>query len=125
MGGCHIMPIDRRLLIIREPAAIEKSMTVSNNGLWDGRFLVEMRSPSDGFVISALGEAGLHELRDNEACVESANIPRAVLPTLPAVRGLEGIRYVPHLCYSKGGNAFGGKIRFAPFRPLQATRFTL
>ena len=125
MGGCHIMPIDRRLLIIRETAASEKSMAVSKSGRWDGRFLVEMRSPSDGFEISALGEAGLHELRENEAFIEGLNIPRAVLPTLPAVRGLEGIRYVPHLCYSKGGDAFGGKIRFAPFRPLQATRFTL
>ena len=74
--------------------------------------------------VSALGEAGLHELREKEAYLEGANIPRAVLPTLPAVRGLEGIRYVPHLCYSKGGNVFNGKIRFAPFRPLQATRFT-
>ena len=125
MGGCHIMPIDHRLLIIRETAAIEKLMAVSKNGRWDGRFLVEMSSPSDGFEISALGEAGLHELRENKAFVESANIPRAVLPTLPAVRGLEGIRYVPHLCYSKGGDAFNGKIRFAPIRPLQATRFTL
>ena len=124
MGGCQIMPIDRRLLIIRETAASEKSMAVSKSGRWDGRFLVEMRSPSDGFVISALGEAGLHELRENEACVEGANIPRAVLPTLPAVRGLEGIRYVPHLCYSNGDHAFDGKIRDAPIRPLQATRFT-
>ena len=124
MGGCHIIPIDRRLLIIRETAAIEKSMAVSKNGRWDGRFLIEMSSPSDGFEISALGEAGLHELREKEACIEATNIPRAVLPTLPAVRGLEGIRYVPHLCYSKGSDAFDGKIRFAPFRPLQATRFT-
>ena len=125
MGGCQIMPIDRRLLIIRETAAIEKAMAVSKYGRWDGRFLVEMSSPSDGLEITALGEAGLHELRENEACVEGANIPRAVLPTLPAVRGLEGIRYVPHLCYSKGDDAFDGKIRFAPIRPLQATRFTL
>ena len=125
MGGCHIMPIDRRLLIIRETSAIEKSMAISKNGRWDGRFLVEMSSPSEGLEVSALGEAGLHELRENEAFIEGLNIPRAVLPTLPAVRGLEGIRYVPHLCYSKGGDAFGGKIRFAPIRPLQATRFTL
>ena len=124
MGGCHIIPIDRRLLIIRETAAIEKSNAVLKNGRWDGRFLVEMSRPSDGLEISALGEAGLHELRENEAFIEGSNIPRAVLPTLPAVRGLEGIRYVPHLCYSKGGDAFGGKIRFVPIRPLQATRFT-
>ena len=125
MGGCHMMPIDRRLLIFRETASIERSKAVTKNGRWDGRFLVEMSSPSDGFEISALGEAGLHELREDEACIEGANIPRAVLPTLPAIRGLEGIRYVPHLCYSKGGEEFDGKIRFVPKRPLQATRFTL
>ena len=109
----------------REIAAIEKSMAVSKNGRWDGRFLIEMSSPTDGFEISALGEAGFHELRENDEFVERANMPRAVLPTLPAIRGLEGIRYVPHLCYSKGGDPFDGKIRFAPIRPLQATRFTL
>ena len=125
MGGCRIVPIDRRLLIFREAAAIERAMVVSQNSRWDGRFLVELSSPPDDLKISALGEAGLRELRDNEACVKGANIPRAVLPTLPAIRGLEGIRYVPHLCYSKGGEAFDGKIRFAPIRPLQATRFTL
>ena len=125
MGGCHIIPIDRRLLIIRELAAIEKSMSASRNGHWDGRFLIEMSSPSDGFEISALGKAGVHELRENEACVERANIPRAVLPTLPAIRGLEGIRYVPHLSYSKGSDPFDGKIQFAPIRPLQVPRFTL
>ena len=37
MGGCHIMPIDHRLLIIRETAAIEKLMAVPKNGRWDGR----------------------------------------------------------------------------------------
>ena len=125
MGGCHIIPIDRRLLIIREIAAIEKSMALSKNGRWDGRFLIETSSPADGFEISALGEAGFHELRENDEFVERANMPRAVLPTLPAIRGLEGIRYVPHLCYSEGGDAFDGKIRFAPIRPLQATRFAL
>ncbi len=125
MGGCHIIPIDRRLLIIRETAAIEKSMAVLKNGRWDGRFLIEMSSPTDGLEISALGEAGFHELRENNEFVERVNMPRAVLPTLPAIRGLEGIRYVPHLCYSKGGDPFDGKIRFAPIRPLQAARFTL
>ena len=54
MGGCHIMPIDRRLLIIRETAAIEKSMALKN-GRWDGR-LIEMSSPSDGLQISALAK---------------------------------------------------------------------
>lgn len=125
MAGCRIVPNGRRLFIYREAASIAESVPVTARNRWDGRFVVEVNQPSEGLQVAKLGQDGVRELREDNAFVLSAQVPRAVLPTLPAIRGVEGIRYVPHLCYSKNGDAFDGKIRFAPIRPLQAARFTL
>ena len=125
LSGCRIVPKGQKLLFFREANHIEPAMRVETDILWDGRFRVEISDDLDRLEVTKLGEEGVRELRDAGALAENCGIPSDVLVTLPAIMGVEGVRYVPHLCYSRNGDTFNGKIRFAPIRPLQATRFTL
>ena len=124
LAGCRIVPKGRRLLFYREAQNVKPAMSISDGCHWDGRFRIEVTNDSCDLEVAKLGENGLRILQDAGIAVQAFGIPYGVLMTLPAIRGVEGVRHVPHLCYSRAGEAFNGRIRFAPIRPLQATRFT-
>lgn len=64
LHGCLVRPngVDG-VLIAREVAAAR----TGDSPLWDGRFQIESNAPTDGCVISALGEAGAQYLTQLEA----------------------------------------------------------
>ena len=128
MSGCRIVPSNGKLLILRELALIEREVRLDGRQLWDGRFRVELTDQVH-LSIGKLGEDGLREVLARQPDVPTHHLPKLVLPTLPAIWDLEGVYQVPHLSYSRDSNGADGlsinNVRFAPIRPLQATRFTL
>lgn len=104
LGGCRII---RRaagpLLILRELAAIGPDLAIET-GLtrWDNRFAVRAEDAVlTGFSIGALGQSGISELKRRGIVIPPAEVPRAVLPTLPCIRYLEELFEVPHLNYCR------------------------
>jgi len=127
MSGCRIVPSNGKLLILRELALIEREVELDGQKLWDGRYRAELTDQVH-LSIGKLGEDGLREVLSRQPDVPTHHLPKMVLPTLPAIWDLEGVYQVPHLSYSRDSKGADGlsinNVRFAPIRPLQATRFT-
>jgi len=129
MSGCRIVPSSGKLLIFRELELIEKALILDRELLWDGRYRVEFKTGRAHLSIRKLGEDGVHQVLTRQPGLPFGCLPKCVRPTLPAIWDLEGVYQVPHLSYSRDITDADGlsitKVRFAPIRPLQATRFTL
>ena len=127
LAGCRILPtFANRLMIFRETELIQGPLPINKNKIhWDGRFLITSNKEMSGLEIRKLGTEGLKLILKERPKLSISHIPRLVLSTLPAIWGLEGVYTVPHLTYSRKNCTIDGRIQFAPFRPLQATRFTL
>lgn len=132
LGGCRVIPEPAEtVLIVREPVAAVERLPVPDTGgtlIWDRRFEVTVPAPAtDGgpLEIACLGgppwPAPLR--RRLEA---RRDLPRPVLPTLPALWQGAGsaavLRAVPHLGYAAGGGPCCG-VRFVPARPLVGPGF--
>lgn len=103
--GCRILPWRGRILLAREPRAIAADLSLPASGsdglLWDRRFLIRLApgrdAPLRAGALGVEGHASLPLAVREAAC----HLPYAVRPTLPALKGLEGILAVPHLKYCK------------------------
>ena len=116
-------------MVLRELALTAERAIISSGQLWDGRFVIVRTSGEKKIEVGMLGEHGLRQLLIKSPTLKVGHIPRLVLPTLPAIWGLEGIYQVPHLSYL-GENKFVNflstfEVNFAPLWPLQPTRFNL
>jgi tRNA(Ile)-lysidine synthase len=129
MSGCRIIPNNGKLLVLRELELIEREVRLDGELLWDGRYRVETTTGWERSSIGKLGEVGVREVLAHQPELVVSHLPKCVCPTLPAIWDLEGVYQVPHLSYSRDSMGVGGlsitNLRFAPIRPLQATRFTL
>lgn len=137
LAGCRITPNRDKLMIYRETALIEEPIPLRNQSIWDGRFSIKGSSNASGnasgsssaFTVGKLGMEGLRRLRIDCPSLSMGQVPQVVCATLPAIWGLEGVYHVPHLSYSRKSGGVDGpssfEFRYAPIRPLQATRFTL
>ena len=133
LGGCRILPFSPRtcdrILICREPAAMEGEITVHPGGgayIWDGRFVFrparQLPITSVPLRLGALGEGGWADVIGQAPQLRNMAVPAAVRPSLPALRDLEGVLAVPHLSYGRSGIEAGTvyvrHLAFQPLRPL-------
>ncbi len=129
MSGCRIVPNSGKLLIFRELELIESASRLDRELLWDGRYRVKFKTGREHLSIGKLGEDGVRQVLACQPGLPLGYLPKCVRPTLPAIWDLEGVYQVPHLSYSRDVTGADGlsisNVRFAPIRPLQATRFTL
>lgn len=106
LAGCCIVPQgDGRVMILREARGLADPVAL---GLaethWDGRFTVTAARPfPNGTTLGALGDAGWQTLRPEISQAELLALPRALLPTLPALRDGGGLAAVPHLAWRRAG----------------------
>jgi len=100
LGGCMLAPIRDGWRFVREPAAVEDAVPLSDQGttLWDRRFVVRCRA-SRGGRVGALGGEGWAELCRRCPDLTTTTLPAAVRRTLPAVRVGGEVVCVPHLNY--------------------------
>ncbi len=133
LGRCRVLPRARPYphhLIVREERAVPV-MPVAPGGtvLWDNRFEIAVKAQGhDGIAsIAALGRAGWAALRPKLADPDSAAIPAAARPSLPAISDSSGLLAVPHLGYLRAGSRgpIVSKCRFSPKNGLTAGAFTV
>ena len=102
-GGCLVVNSNKHISIVREFNQIKDlKLTISEgkNGLWDKKFLITNLSNSYKIFITSLG----NELA-NKSFFEFYNskknsvkkLPFLVKKTLPVIKTLEGLIYIPHL----------------------------
>ncbi len=112
LHGCLVRPngVDG-VIIVREVAATR----TEENPLWDGRFQIETTAPTDGCVLSALGEAGARYLTGLEtqgawaAPPDWSAAPRAARLATPALFRGDALVAAP---VAKYGDAL--RAQFAP-----------
>jgi len=125
LGGCRILPRRGRLLVCREPEAVEPPLPAPPGAttLWDHRF--ELRLPASapaGLTLGALGD----DAPDGAASRLAATLPAAARATLPALRDEEGLVAVPHLDHFRGGAPpVRFRLFFRPRRSLTQSGFTV
>jgi tRNA(Ile)-lysidine synthase len=120
-AGCVFAPARERVLIYREAAKMAPPVPVVS-ALWDNRFSVRVAA-GDGISLGALGVEAAPRFRE---LAEQSGIPRAVLPTLPALMDKRGILAVPPLGWA---DAEAGltieRWGFTPVFPLAGAGFRL
>jgi tRNA(Ile)-lysidine synthase len=121
LGGARLLPAGRLLsggwLVVREAAAMAPSVAAAPGAVWDGRFrLATDAAPPDQAELGALGDAasGLRKLAD---------LPAAVLQTLPAVRSRGKLVAVPPLSYGEAMWSVRCALRFTPGRAVTDAPF--
>lgn len=114
LGGVRLLPAGRLgpgLLLAREPAMMQPSVTAAPGIRWDGRFRLGARAiPPPGAVLGALGAAA-RGLR------KQSHLPAAVLVTLPALWRGERLVAVPHLSHPDAETCRHLRLTFCPRRP--------
>lgn len=128
LGGCRVLRRRGRLLICREPSAMEAARPACGGAIWDGRFRLDVeRALPDDVSIAALGSDGWRRIASDVAEPAKSGIPVPVRPTLPALWDLDGVLAVPHLKYrrrpSHAGTRDGFAFEFQPARPVGAAAF--
>jgi tRNA(Ile)-lysidine synthase len=111
LAGVRLLAGSRRRgagwLLLREGAAMLPAVSAVHGAVWDGRFRLDADSPLPaGTTLGPLG--GERPM--------PARLPAAVLDTLPALRGPDGLLAVPHLGWRADGMP-DVTIRFAPTLP--------
>lgn len=119
LGGVRLLAAGRLgpgLLAVREAAAMAPAVPARPGALWDGRFRVAAgASPSAGSVLGALGAAA--------ALRGAADLPSAVLRTLPALWHDGRLLAVPHLDWPDPTTCARLPLLFAPARPAGCAPF--
>jgi tRNA(Ile)-lysidine synthase len=128
LGGCRLIGTGARVLVCREPAAIERPVALSPGGtcLWDGRFRVALAENCvDGMTVGALGQ-DRRELSP-QARERLRILPGPARPSLPVLRDRAGLAVVPALAWTRQpAHSLGiAKITFRPSRGLAPVGFTV
>jgi hypothetical protein len=127
-AGCVFAPQrggSGRVLVHREAAkmAAPVALEPGRDALWDNRFSLRLAGEGDDLLWGALGAEAAPAWRES---AETRGIPRAVLPTLPAIMDKRGILAVPPLGWTRAET--GLTIRrwgFTPVFPLAGAGFRL
>jgi tRNA(Ile)-lysidine synthase len=132
LGGCRILPLRGRVLVVREPAAAPVVPVRPGDRLrWDGRFDVAVGRDTEGeaesLVLGPLGAADWATLSGAPHGGRAKRVPAAAGAALPALSDRQGPIAVPHLGYGRGsrGGAALRKCDFAPENALVGPRFTV
>ncbi|HEX7775408.1 MAG TPA: tRNA lysidine(34) synthetase TilS [Parvibaculum sp.] len=88
LNGCKVVALPTELLVLRETAAALAAtplrLKAGEAGVWDGRFHAKLAAARAGaFEVRALGPQGLVAVRAGRLALPE--MPKAVLPTLPAL----------------------------------------
>ena len=95
-AGCVFAPRqDGKVLVYREAAKMAPPVRLEagREALWDNRFSIRLAGGGE----AVWGALGVDAARDFRAAAEKLGLPRAVLPTLPALMDKRGILAVPPL----------------------------
>ena len=137
LAGCRIVALRDRLLICREPRAVQDHVSLDQVSLdrvslvhgttrWDGRFTVCVgRTVPSGYTLGALGAAGWRQVAGSPG---TADVPAAVRVSLPAIWRGGTVAAVPFLRYHVGAESETIKairLCFAPRRALSAAHFII
>ena len=126
LGGCRILSATGGLLVCRETRDPPLPLDVrpGTEVLWDGRYLIAVRSAAR---LNRLGRVGWSEVVALRPDLKCHPVPAAVRPTLPTVADEAGIVAVPHIGYRRegdGSDAEGiGRIAFHPRHSLSPGGF--
>jgi len=115
-GGCVLAPARQGVLVHREARGLAADVPlVSGRWVgWDGRFAFRVQE-ADGLRLGAL---------DQE--MESGEIPKILVPSLPAIKDKHGILAVPPLGYRRAGTLGpAADWGFRPVYPLAGAGFRL
>ena len=128
LGRCQLAPVGQRVLVCREPAALEPPVALSAGGTyaWDGRFRIEVANACPGGVtVGALGQ-GPRELPP-DALRRLRMLPGRVRPSVPVLRDRVGLAAVPALGWSRepAHSLSNVQITFRPSRSLGPVGFTV
>jgi tRNA(Ile)-lysidine synthase len=102
LGGCNIYSYKNNLNIIREISAVEANINIEQfcEIIWDNRFKCQLADTQfSDLKIGALGQNGLKQVLEKTPDLPLGVLPKKIIYTLPALRNLEKILAVPHICY--------------------------
>ncbi|TWB45098.1 tRNA(Ile)-lysidine synthase [Nitrospirillum pindoramense] len=142
LAGCQARRLagagaGRRLLLLRQVGRMAPPVPLDGAGArWDGRFQAIGGGIVPGLTLGALGAADARRLAALDLAA-LARIPKAVWPTLPALRSGGTLVAVPHLDWAMGPLAGGGngpagglegegalpRLAFRPLSPLAPPPF--
>jgi len=128
LGRCRVTPARGRVLVCREPAAIEAPVGLVPGAtlVWDRRFRIETsQACPEGVAVGALG-IDRQELPP-KARRQLELLPGPVRPVLPVLRDRVGLTQVPALGWARGSAHCLGlaQITFRPSRGLSPLGFTV
>jgi tRNA(Ile)-lysidine synthase len=127
LGHCRVrVEADSRVLVAREVRACAAALelTPGTGQIWDGRFAVAARGSAFGLEIGALGAAGWASLPREVREAAAKSVPAAARASLPAVRDLDGVLFVPHLFYGRTGHSLDTvDVLFRPRHRLTGPAF--
>jgi len=128
LGGCLILPRRGRVLVCREPVAMEAPIALlpGEDAVWDGRFAVKLKPglPA-GLTLGGLGAAAPGARGAARAAL--AAVPAEARSGLAALRCAGEIIAVPALGYEAEGwrKLALPAVIFRPTRPLTGAGFTI
>jgi len=128
-AGCVFAP--RRnggVLVYREAAKMAPAVTLGPGGagLWDNRFSIRLAGEGGAAGGATWGPLGAEAARDFREAAEKLDLPRAVLPTLPALMDKRGILAVPPLGWISAGTGLTiSRWGYTPGFPLAGAGFRL
>ena len=102
-GGCLVVNNNKHISIFREFNQIKDlKLTISEgkNGLWDKKFLITNLSNNYKIFITALGNELANQSFFEFYSSKKKNfkkLPFLLKKTLPVIKTLEGLIYIPHL----------------------------
>jgi tRNA(Ile)-lysidine synthase len=126
LSGCRILGATSGLLVCRETRDLPLPLDVwpESEVLWDGRFVVTVRSAAR---LVRLGRDGWAEVVGRCPDLRRNPVPAAVRPTLPTLADDMGIQAVPHIGYRREGDGSAaagiGHIAFHPRHTLSPCGF--
>jgi tRNA(Ile)-lysidine synthase len=126
LSGCRILGATSGLLVCRETRDLPLPLDVwpESEVLWDGRFVVTVRSAAR---LVRLGRDGWAEVVGRCPDLRRNPVPAAVRPTLPTLADDMGIQAVPHIGYRREGDGSAaagiGHIAFHPRHTLSPGGF--
>lgn len=112
LGGCRIAPcFKKQILIWREERSLPPAVSFDKTGFayWGGFAVAVSGAPFENFTVGAL----------NRPMKTEINVPKRVVPTLPAIFDKEKLCIVPHLGYKQ--NQMACQAVFSPVFPLVQT----
>jgi len=127
LGGCQVTAQRDRLLVTRENRGLPHDIAVTSNSIhhWDRRFSIRfqdtVRLAQRTHWLAPLGGNGRRFLDRELPRSRRCDIPKTVIPTLPALYDDAGIVEVPHIGFLREDvGSTGAAIRAVSFRPLNS-----